>query len=144
MPCCTSRRWVTELVAGRPYRTLPALIAASDAVMAELEWVDVGQALAAYPRIGGQAAHSSMDPSWTRPELSAGAQASTAQELLEVNRAYERKFGYVFLICADGLSAEQVMAAARQRMANDAFTERAVVAQELRKIVRLRLGDAFY
>ncbi|MDQ1731843.1 MAG: 2-oxo-4-hydroxy-4-carboxy-5-ureidoimidazoline decarboxylase [Pseudonocardiales bacterium] len=112
--------------------------------MAELEWVDVGQALAAYPRIGGQAAHSSMDPSWTRPELSAGAQASTAQELLEVNRAYERKFGYVFLICADGLSAEQVMAAARQRMANDAFTERAVVAQELRKIVRLRLGDAFY
>jgi 2-oxo-4-hydroxy-4-carboxy-5-ureidoimidazoline decarboxylase len=146
MPCCTSRRWVTEIVAGRPYRTLPALIAASDAVMAGLEWVDVGQALSAHPRIGERVSGSTTEAVWSRQEQSgtAGLQGNTAQQLLEINRTYERRFGYVFLVCAAGLSAEQLVEAARQRLANDPFAERAVVAEELRKIVRLRLGKAFY
>src|SRR6266536_2436972 len=52
LPCCASRRWINELVNRRPYRSLDALIAASDAVLAGLAWADVEEALAAHPRIG--------------------------------------------------------------------------------------------
>ncbi len=60
-------------------------------------------------------------------------------ELVEVNRAYEARFGRVFLICATGLTAGDVVAAARARLANDEATETAVVKDELRKIALVRL-----
>jgi 2-oxo-4-hydroxy-4-carboxy-5-ureidoimidazoline decarboxylase len=60
-------------------------------------------------------------------------------ELVAANLAYEDRFGDVFLICATGKSQAEILAAARQRLANDDETERAVVADELRKIALLRL-----
>jgi 2-oxo-4-hydroxy-4-carboxy-5-ureidoimidazoline decarboxylase len=146
MPCCASHRWVSELVAGRPYRELAALVDASDQALAGLDWVDVVQALSAHPRIGERASGSAPEANWSRSEQSGAAdlESATARELVEANRAYERKFGYVFLICATGLSAQQMIDSARLRLGNDPFAERVIVAAELGKIVRLRLAKAFH
>ena len=63
----------------------------------------------------------------------------TQDALVEGNRAYEEKFNRVFLICASGLSGEQILTSLRARLDNDPATETAVVADELRKIALLRL-----
>lgn len=145
MPCCASRRWISELVGRRPYGTFEALRAAADEVLAELDWVDIEQALSAHPRIGERVAGTATEAAWSRSEQAgaAGVGEGEARRLLEVNRQYEQKFGYVFLVCASGQTAAEMIRAAETRLGNDPFAERAVVAGELAKIVRLRLAKAF-
>lgn len=138
LPCCASRRWVSELVTGRPYHSLSGLAARSDAVLAELDWPDVVQALD--PAAGGDADHPGNSGN---REGTAGPAHNGTDPLTEARRRYERKFGYRFVICAAGLSQEQVLAAALGRLANDPFAERAVAAGELTKVVRQRLATAF-
>jgi 2-oxo-4-hydroxy-4-carboxy-5-ureidoimidazoline decarboxylase len=141
LPCCASRRWINQLINGRPYRTLEALFAASDAAVARLQWPDVEEALATHPRIGDRVAGGS----WSAHEQSGvqRADSATRDALREGNLAYEQRFGHVFLIFATGLSAEQMLAALRVRLANSPDVERGIVREELAKIVRLRLVRAF-
>ncbi|MFB9660899.1 2-oxo-4-hydroxy-4-carboxy-5-ureidoimidazoline decarboxylase [Glycomyces mayteni] len=82
---------------------------------------------------------------WSRSEQARAmtADAAVRAELADANAAYEERFGRVFLICATGLAAEDILAAARRRLANDEPTERAETRAELRKIVAFRLGKAF-
>ena len=145
MPCCASRRWISGLVSGRPYARLDRLTAASDALLARLEWSELESALAAHPRIGERATADGRADGWSRQEQAGTAAApdSVRQELAAANVAYERRFGHVFLICATGLSAETMLAALRSRLGNDPVAEREVVRSELTKIVRLRLAKAF-
>jgi 2-oxo-4-hydroxy-4-carboxy-5-ureidoimidazoline decarboxylase len=138
LPCCASRRWAGEMVDGRPYRDLEILIARSDAIFAELGWVDLKEALDAHPRIGERAAGSSQEATWSRGEQSAVRGAD--DELKQANVDYEDRFGHVFLICATGLDAQTILDSARRRLGNDVETERAEVRAELRKIVALRLA----
>ena len=70
----------------------------------------------------------------------AGASDALRAELVELNLAYQEKFGHVFLICATGLTGPQMLARLRDRLRHDDTTERAVVRQELLKITRLRMG----
>ena len=67
---------------------------------------------------------------------------SDAAELAAGNLAYEQRFGYIYLICASGLSGEQMLAALRERLTHDDEQEREVVMHELRKIALLRLSKA--
>ena len=144
-PCCASSRWIGELVEGRPYATLGELTEASDAALARLSWPDVGEALAAHPRIGDRAAGADRESAWSRQEqaATAGLAVTTAEQLRAGNVEYERRFGHVFLICATGLGAEQMLAALRDRLGHEPDAEQAVVRKELAAIVRLRLGKAF-
>jgi 2-oxo-4-hydroxy-4-carboxy-5-ureidoimidazoline decarboxylase len=130
---------------GRPYGTLDALIERSDGAIALLEWPDVEEALAAHPRIGQRPAGSDRESGWSRQEQSAtsGLDRGTADDLRAGNLAYEERFGHVFLIRASGRSAEEMLAELRERLGNDAETERGVVRAELAQIVRLRLARAF-
>jgi 2-oxo-4-hydroxy-4-carboxy-5-ureidoimidazoline decarboxylase len=149
MPCCTSRRWISGLVSGRPYARLDRLTAASDALLATLGWTELAAVLDSHPRIGERAsAGSGLDSrsdGWSRQEQAGatGAAEEVRRELAAANLAYERRFGHVFLICATGLSAETMLAALRSRLRNDPIAEREVVRGELVKIVRLRLAKAF-
>ncbi|HEV2886490.1 MAG TPA: 2-oxo-4-hydroxy-4-carboxy-5-ureidoimidazoline decarboxylase [Jatrophihabitans sp.] len=145
MPCCTSRRWISSLVSGRPYTRLDRLTAASDALLARLDWSEVESALAGHPRIGERASADGRADGWSRQEQAGTATAADGvrQELAAANQAYEQRFGHVFLICATGLSAETMLAALRSRLRNDPVAEREVVRGELAKIVRLRLAKAF-
>ncbi|MGA8994744.1 MAG: 2-oxo-4-hydroxy-4-carboxy-5-ureidoimidazoline decarboxylase, partial [Nocardioidaceae bacterium] len=98
------------------------------------------RALAAHPRIGERAAGDGVEAEWSRREQAAAdPDERTRQQLAAGNRAYEDRFGRVFLVCATGLSAEQILARLWERLGHDPATEAAVVAEELRKIAVLRL-----
>jgi 2-oxo-4-hydroxy-4-carboxy-5-ureidoimidazoline decarboxylase len=138
LACCAAPAWGAAITAGRPYRDRAAILAAADR---ELSWADVRKGLSAHPRIGERAQGDSQEAAWSRREQAAAAadDGATEAELIAANRAYEEKFGQVFLIFASGRSRSEILAAARERLSNDEETERGIVADQLRLIARLRL-----
>jgi 2-oxo-4-hydroxy-4-carboxy-5-ureidoimidazoline decarboxylase len=141
LTCCASPRWAAAVTAGRPYAGADTVLTAARAALDGLDWTDVQAALDAHPRIGERVSAAGREADWSRREQ-AGAQdtdAATAAALVEANVAYEERFGHVFLIFATGKSAGEMLAAARERLANDQETERSVVRRELAKITRLRM-----
>jgi 2-oxo-4-hydroxy-4-carboxy-5-ureidoimidazoline decarboxylase len=134
--CCAAPAWGAAILAGRPYPDRAAVLAAADAAARALSWDDVLLALAAHPRIGERAAGDSREAAWSRQEQSG---AGRSAGLVAANRAYEERFGHVFLIFASGRSQEEIVAEATRRLENDRETEREVVKDELRKIALLRL-----
>jgi len=147
-PCCGASRWVREMVARRPFGTLGELLAASDEVWWSLDPDDWREAFAHHPRIGERAAAVEQDArgaAWSAGEQSAVGDAShdVRAELAEANRAYEARFGHIYIVCATGKSAEEMLAIARARLDHDAETELRVAAEEQRKITRLRLEKLF-
>ncbi|GAA2705184.1 2-oxo-4-hydroxy-4-carboxy-5-ureidoimidazoline decarboxylase [Actinoplanes palleronii] len=142
LACLAAPAWGTTIAAGRPYPDRAAVVAAADAAARALTWEDVVLGLSAHPRIGERAAGASQEAAWSRVEQSAAAQSAddaTKAALIEANRAYEDRFGHVFLIFASGRSQAEILAAARERLGNDEAAERVIVAEELRKIAGLRL-----
>jgi 2-oxo-4-hydroxy-4-carboxy-5-ureidoimidazoline decarboxylase len=139
--CLDIGTWVDELVAGRPFESVLALQARGTEASAKISWEQVFSALARHPRIGEKAAGPGSDAAMSAREQS-GVQSSQLGDLASGNAAYEARFGHIFLICAAGLSGEQMLAALRQRLTNDEETEHVVVISELRKIAALRLAAA--
>ncbi len=142
LACCAAPSWGTRIVAGRPYPDRAAIRAAADAASRSLSWADVLTGLSAHPRIGERAAGDSREAAWSRREQSAAAgdaDEETRAALVAANRAYEERFGHVFLIFASGRSRAEILAAARERLGNDEAAERAVVTDQLRRIALLRL-----
>lgn len=142
LTCCASRRWARTVARQRPFGDLPALKSASARTLAELGWADVLEALAAHPRIGDRVAGADREAKWSRGEQSGmdSAADTTRQAMIDGNLAYEKRFDHVFLICATGRSAAELLAELQARLENDADTERSVVRAELSKIVELRLA----
>ena len=126
------------MAAARPYRDLSELIEAAESAWSQLTPDDWLRAFAAHPRIGEHGGHA---PASSEREQSEVMQASsqTLVALAAENREYESRFGHVFLISASGRSAEEILAALRIRIRNDAASELRVAAAEQRKITRLRL-----
>ena len=137
--CCDVPRWVDAILAKRPYGDLAALTAVADQSLRELDDNEVDRALQAHPRIGDRPQGAGTEAAWSRNEQS-GVGDESRQELAEGNRQYEERFGRVFLICATGLSATQMLDSLRTRLTHDDATEAAVVHEELRKIALLRLS----
>jgi 2-oxo-4-hydroxy-4-carboxy-5-ureidoimidazoline decarboxylase len=140
--CCAATAWVRRVAAARPFADAAALNRAADAAFAELGWTDIEEALRAHPRVGDRPRGLDRESSWSRGEQAGVIDAArrVAHDLHQGNIAYEKRFGHVFLICATGLSAEQMLAALRDRLGNDEATERAVVRAELLEIIHLRLA----
>jgi 2-oxo-4-hydroxy-4-carboxy-5-ureidoimidazoline decarboxylase len=137
---CSCPRWAAAVAAGRPYASAARLYAAADDALDHLDEDDIARALAGHPRIGERA--EGEHGGWSRREQAGveGADVATRRALVEGNRAYEARFGHVYLVCASGRSAEELLALLQQRLLNDADSERAVVRRELGLINRLRLG----
>lgn len=141
--CCAASAWVDAVVAARPFADEQALRRVAARELAALDWSGVLEALAAHPRIGERmAASAGPEAAWSAAEQSGmdTAPAQTRAALVEANRAYEERFGHVFLIFATGKTDEEMLAAARQRLLHDDATEREIVRAELGKIVMLRLA----
>jgi OHCU decarboxylase len=101
-----------------------------------------------HPRIGEQspaAPQASVARAWSADEQRGAAESSdeARQALAEGNREYEGKFGHIYLVCATGKSAEEMVALLRARLSNDPETELRVAALEQSKITRLRLEKLF-
>ncbi|MBR7676319.1 2-oxo-4-hydroxy-4-carboxy-5-ureidoimidazoline decarboxylase [Streptomyces sp. NPDC054796] len=134
---CASDAWASTLLAQRPYRSVEALFTASDTAMAELTAADLAQAMAGHPPIGRP---KPGDPTSSREQRGmAGATEELKAEMLELNLAYQDRFGHVFLICATGLTGEEMRDAVRHRIGNTPDQEREIVRGELAKINRIRL-----
>ncbi|MFF3511502.1 2-oxo-4-hydroxy-4-carboxy-5-ureidoimidazoline decarboxylase [Streptomyces sp. NPDC002573] len=138
LEACASTAWAARLLAARPYRTADDLYAAGDAAMAELTAADLQEAMAGHPPIGRPRPG---DPTSAREQRGmAGASVELRAEMLELNIAYQEKFGHVFLICATGKTGEQMRDAVRERIGNAPEEEWEIVRTELGKINRIRLA----
>jgi 2-oxo-4-hydroxy-4-carboxy-5-ureidoimidazoline decarboxylase len=135
--CCSSGRWTDAVLAGRPYETIAALLAASDAAVASLTQADLREALDGHPRIGARP----QTRSWSASEQAGVSEADAVlmRGLAEGNAGYEEKFGHIYLVCATGRSGPELLALLRERLANEPEVEWEVVAAELAKINRIRL-----
>ncbi|MEU1783378.1 2-oxo-4-hydroxy-4-carboxy-5-ureidoimidazoline decarboxylase [Streptomyces abikoensis] len=135
---CASAAWAEEVLARRPYRDAEELLAASDTAVARLTPDDLTEAMAAHPPIGRPRPG---DPVSAREQRGmTGATDRLKAEMLELNLAYQEKFGHVFLICATGLTAEQMRDSIRNRIDNPPEREREIVREELGRINRVRLA----
>ncbi|MFI7322364.1 2-oxo-4-hydroxy-4-carboxy-5-ureidoimidazoline decarboxylase [Streptomyces venezuelae] len=137
LTCCGSRRWARRLTAHRPYPDLDALLAASDEAAYDLSDADLAEALACEPldAVLPQVPHQGA------PRTGATA-AHTA--LRAAQAAYESRFGHTFVICLDDVPPSealgQLLAGIRSRLGNDPEDERALAAEELRRLARGRLA----
>jgi 2-oxo-4-hydroxy-4-carboxy-5-ureidoimidazoline decarboxylase len=138
--CLDVPRWADDILAGRPYDSwgeLHAVASASAAVLADDE---LDAALARHPRIGERAgadhdaAHSAREQSGVDR-----SDAEIVERLAAGNRAYEERFGRVFLICASGRRAPEILRELERRLRNDDVTEREETVEQLRQIALLRL-----
>jgi 2-oxo-4-hydroxy-4-carboxy-5-ureidoimidazoline decarboxylase len=142
--CCGSSRWVEHMVRRRPFGTHEAMIAASREVWFSLTPDDWQEAFADHPRIGDRDALKKKFAE-TRHLASreqagvAGAADDVLDALARGNREYERRFGYIFIVCATGLDAGQMLARLNARLVNDPSTELQIAAQEQSRIIEIRL-----
>ena len=137
LACCASTAFAKAIADGRPYQDPAALLTAVDAAFDALNWDDIVESMNGHPRIGDRATSRGMSAA----EQSGAATASeqVRQDLAEGNLAYEKRFGHIFLVCASGLSGQEMLARLRARLGNDQDAERTVVRAELLKITRLRM-----
>ncbi|MGB3369903.1 MAG: 2-oxo-4-hydroxy-4-carboxy-5-ureidoimidazoline decarboxylase [Rhodococcus sp. (in: high G+C Gram-positive bacteria)] len=135
--CCSSSIWARRVAGSRPYSTRDQLLDRADRVLAELSEAEVDNALDGHPRIGDKADNAS-----SKREQAAvqSADAAVLTALAEANRKYEAQFGHVYLVCATGRSAPELLAILEERLGNDPETERRVLRVELAKINRIRLN----
>jgi allantoicase len=141
--CCGSKKWVEQVLKQRPFRSIDSLRGAADEAWWSLGEKDWREAFAAHPRIGEKSSEkpASVSREWSEREQVGlrGASAAALAELREANRAYESRFGYIFIVCAMGKTAEEMLALLRQRLQNEPDQELRVAAEEQRRITQLRL-----
>ncbi|MFC9619947.1 2-oxo-4-hydroxy-4-carboxy-5-ureidoimidazoline decarboxylase [Streptomyces sp. NPDC056930] len=134
---CASAAWGRAILSRRPYATAQALLLAGDAATAALTPEDLADAMAGHPPIGRP---KPGDPTSSREQRGmADATGELKAEMLELNLAYQERFGHVFLICATGATGEQMRDAMKSRIGNSPEQERDIVRTELGKINRIRL-----
>jgi 2-oxo-4-hydroxy-4-carboxy-5-ureidoimidazoline decarboxylase len=142
--CCGASRWVDAMVARRPFASTDTVVSMADDVWLAMGPDDWHEAFSHHPRIGERAAANPQGEraaSWSAGEQSSvtDADAAIRAELAEVNREYEARFGFIYIVCASGRSAAQLLEFARRRLANAPDDELRVAAEEQRQITRLRL-----
>jgi len=135
--CCASTRWLEAMVQGRPYGSAARLRDAADSAWAAASASDWHEAFAAHPRIGDKPATGS----WSAKEQAgmSDASADVRAALQQANQAYEARFGHVYIVCATGKSADELLATIKKRLDNAADEELVVAAAQLHEITRLRL-----
>jgi 2-oxo-4-hydroxy-4-carboxy-5-ureidoimidazoline decarboxylase len=147
LPCCGSRAWANCLTALRPFEDEQQLYEASDRVWDGLTDDDWREAFDSHPRIGQQRARSATSESlvWSSQEQRAAMSSTGSQgdavklALAEGNRQYEERFGRIFIVCAAGKSAAEILAILNARMNSTPSLEWREAAEQQRQITQLRL-----
>lgn len=136
--CCGSKKWVSLMLRSRPFESVEALhsaAASADASLAREDWLE---AFTHHPKIGDL---QGLRDRWASQEQAGAARAPEAllQELKDKNDAYLAKFGYIFIVCATGKSAAEMLKILSDRLHSPPERELAVAALEQSKITRIRL-----
>ena len=135
--CCASKRWVSAMADLRPFEDRAAVHSAAEETWGSLEEADWLEAFRAHPRIGAVG----LRERWSRAEQAgvAGASEDVLQALDAINGEYENRFGFIFLICASGLTADAMLEALQARLTGSRDEELRIAASEHAKITALRL-----
>jgi OHCU decarboxylase len=144
LPCCGSQRWAQELARLRPFNSSVELAEASDRVWLGLTVADWEEAFGSHPRIGERKAPTAAtkrSATWSRQEQQGvhAQDAMTLAELARRNEEYESRFGRVFLVCATGKSAAEMLEILNRRLNNDTETELHEAVEQQRQITQFRL-----
>ena len=144
LACCGATRWASQMVALRPIAGIVALSEEGDrvwATMAENDWME---AFACHPRIGERkaSAASAKSAAWSAQEQAGTTSAAdtTMHALAEGNARYEQQFGFTYIVCATGKTADEMLALLKRRLANDRMAELKEAAEQQRQITQIRLG----
>jgi len=142
--CCGSQTWARLMTEARPFADVAALIKQAEQIWLNLDAQDWLEAFAAHPKIGARKAvlqQSAQSAEWSNVEQSGTQTAadSLRDELEKANRLYEEKFGFIFIVCATGKSAEEMLDLCRGRLNNNADSEIRTAADEQKKITKIRL-----
>lgn len=141
LPCCGSRAWARGMAARRPVGDEAELLRVAAEVWAEMGEAEWMEAFAAHPRIGERKGGETRSAAWSRAEQAGvGLEEEEVAERLRVGNArYESRFGRVFLICATGRGAEEMLRELERRMGNEEAEEMHEAMREQGKITALRL-----
>lgn len=144
LKCCGSTRWAEAVANGRPYQSLDDLLTTANNAWGALDRADWLEAFRSHPKIGEKKAAnavSTQSQQWSAQEQTGVQQAAqdVIDRLATLNREYEEKFGFIFIICATGKSSDEILAALEQRLPNDAAVELPIAAAEQARITELRL-----
>lgn len=148
LDCCGSRKWARMMALVRPFADAAALLEQAEEIWQSLEPQDWLEAFAAHPKIGARRAapqQPAQSAEWSQTEQSGTHTATDTvrDALAEANRLYEEKFGYIFIVCATGKSAEEMLTLCGERIHNAADLELRIAADEQRKITEIRLRKLF-
>ena len=144
LKCCGATQWATEVEQGRPYARFEQLLERANEIWWALGQSDWLEAFHSHPKIGERKASSrvaAQSQQWSAQEQR-GVQAASEiaiEKLARLNRAYEEKFGFIFIVCATGKSTGEILALLEERIANEAAAELRSAAAEQAKITELRL-----
>ena len=144
LPCCGSGNWAAGMASKRPIHDELSLMETSDAIWRGLPESDWLEAFRSHPRIGESRAEvnsAAQSSAWSEQEQQKAASADEAMKLALKwgNREYEQKFGHIFIVCATGKTAGEILEILRRRLHNDDATELQQAAEEQRKIMHIRL-----
>jgi 2-oxo-4-hydroxy-4-carboxy-5-ureidoimidazoline decarboxylase len=146
--CCGATSWAEQVVARRPFEAYEDLLAASADVSKSLKPQDWLEAFSHHPKIGDVESlrkKFAATRNWSESEQQSVQQASTAvlERLAHLNDVYEQKYGFIFIVCATGKSADEMLAMLESRLNHDPEVELAIAAAEQDKITRIRLDKLF-
>ncbi|HEV7375736.1 MAG TPA: 2-oxo-4-hydroxy-4-carboxy-5-ureidoimidazoline decarboxylase [Pyrinomonadaceae bacterium] len=144
LKCCGSTLWARRMAEVRPFQELQGLLANADSIWWALEKEDWLEAFSRHPKIGekeSERAQARAARNWSEQEQSGthSADEETRRALADANREYAQKFGYIYIICATGKTADEMLFILKERLHNDADKEIRVAAEEQLKITHLRL-----
>lgn len=145
LKCCASRAWARGMTLERPFLDAPELFAAADRVWWSLDEEDWLEAFSSHPKIGGRKAAIETGEEaarWSEAEQQGtrAAAPQTLDALARANRLYEEKFGFIYIVCATGRSAAELLDILQSRLSNERGAELRIAAEEQRRITALRLG----
>ena len=147
--CCGAERWVQSMLLRMPFGDIHAVLAAADEIWQRLGPDDWREAFRHHPRLGETQSEAAQDDRariWSSTEQAGvrNTDASMRAELAAANAAYEERFGFICIICATGLLAEDILQLTRERLRNTPEEELPIAAEEQRMITRLRLLKLFH
>lgn len=142
--CCGSRKWAERLADARPFDDLDALLRSADQIWWSLDATDWLEAFGHHPKIGERRAARALSEEaqrWSEEEQAGVrvAAQTTVMQMEAANREYERRFGFIFIVCASGRTTEEMLATLKERLKNETDKELRVAAEEQRRIAHLRL-----
>ena len=146
--CCVASNWVNKMQESRPFESMEVLLKTADKIWSECDTKDHLEAFSGHPKIGdvsSLAKKYANTKKWAGNEQK-GVESATSEvikRLTKGNEAYEQKFGFIFIVCATGKSAAEMLVLLEERLPNERETELKIAAAEQHKITKIRLKKIY-